>query len=330
MNENPNQVPNQDPNQNNYQAPPPPNTNQAPQPPQHQAPPQHYNQAPPPPQYQAPPQDYNVFGGWLLVWYLILIIGSSINLLASGLAGLIALGVSFIVGPLFGIGSLINIAATIAFAIFAIITAIQMKARNRQFFDNFIMGFLIITVGNILSSLLQIRSAFGVGNFIGTLVGILIGAAIGLGLYIMYLSKSERVKVYFGGRPLESSKYWNWIRLLPNFIISEEVPDPNRMQQMGSQQNQNYGNQQNYQQPPQQGYQQPTQNYGQPPQQPQQNYGQPPQQGYGQPAQNYGQPSPPQVPPPQPQQPPPPPQPQDYQQQPPSQQDNQPPPQDNQ
>ena len=299
MNENPNQSPNQDPNQNNYQAPqPPPNYNQAP--PQQQTPPPQ-NQYPP--QYQAPPQDYNVFGGWLLVWYVLLIVGSILNFLGSGLVGLIAIGTSFIFGPLFGIGSLISIGSTIAFAIFAIMTATQMKARNRQFFDNFIMGFLIITVGNILSSLLQIRTAFGVGNFIGTLIGILIGAAIGLGLYIMYLSKSERVKVYFGGRPLESSRYWGWIRLLPNFIISEEVPDPNRMQQMGSQQNQNYNNQQNYQQPPQQGYQQQPQNYGQ-----QQNYQQQPGQGYGQPQQPQ----------------------QGYSQQPPPQQDNQHPPQDNQ
>jgi predicted amidophosphoribosyltransferase len=41
----------------------------------------------------------------------------------------------------------------------------------------------------------------------------------------MYFSKSVRVNVYFSGRPLHSSQYWPWIKMLPSFIISESMPD---------------------------------------------------------------------------------------------------------
>jgi hypothetical protein len=180
-------------------------------------------------------QDYTVFGGWLLVFYWCAIIGGALTLLIMGLPALIGIVASFMIyGFIYGIGTSVLIASLCVAAIFFVKSAIEMKARKPQFFDTLVLGLLINVGGGIVSSLLTIRSAYGVGSFISSTIGSIIGFAVGACLVIMYYSKSVRVKVYFSGRPVQSSRYWNWIKLLPPFIISETMPDPNQIQQMGN------------------------------------------------------------------------------------------------
>ena len=178
-------------------------------------------------------QQYSSFGGWLMVWYWCLIIGGVLTLLGMALPALIAIFAGF------RISSLVSIASVCVSAVFYIKCATQMKARNPKFFDTFLFGMVINVGGGIVASLLSIRSAVGVGAFLGSTIGSVIGTAIGLCLTIMYFSKSVRVGVYFEGRPLQHSQYWNWIKILPEFIISDTMPDPTKIQQMGRSQQQN-------------------------------------------------------------------------------------------
>ena len=179
-------------------------------------------------------QQYKVFGGWLLVCYWCLIIGGVLTLLTMALPALLVIAVSFLTGFVYAIGKLISIASTCVAAVFYIKSAMEMKARKPQFFDTFLYGAVISLGGGVLSGLLTIRSAYGIGSFIGTTIGSVIGLAIGLCLSVMYFSKSVRVNVYFEGRPLQKSRYWNWIKILPEFIISDAMPDPSKIQQLGS------------------------------------------------------------------------------------------------
>ena len=175
-------------------------------------------------------QDYKVFGGLLLVWYWCLIIGGILALLTMVIPALLSIAVSFLIGIVYLVGILISIITVCISAAFYIKAAIQLKARNLQFFDTYVNGILITFAGAIASSLLTITSIAGIGNFIGSVVGSIFGLAIGLGLSIMYFSKSVRVNTYFGERPVQKSRYWNWIKLLPSFITSETMPDPNNLQ----------------------------------------------------------------------------------------------------
>jgi len=179
-------------------------------------------------------QDYKNFGGWLLVWYWLLIIGGILGIITTawvGLYGLYAsyqlrylyaysslyssrIGIGF--GPAYIIGILVRIATWAIAAVFWIRSARQMKARQPRFFDTFMLGTLIFLGGSIVSSLF-----YGVVSFISSLFLGVIFTAIGLGLVIMYFSKSVRVKVYFSGRPLHKSKWWDRIKKLPEFIIGE-------------------------------------------------------------------------------------------------------------
>ena len=183
---------------------------------------------------QNPQQDYTVFGGWLLAWYWCLIIGGVILLLSMVIPALISIAASFLLGVVYAVGVLVSVVSVCISAVFEIRAAIQLKARNPKFFDTFVLGLLISLGGGIVSNILTITSAYGVGRFVSSTIGSVIGVAIGLCLCIMYFSKSVRVNTYFSGRPLKSSQYWNWIKILPNFIISETMPDPAKMQQMGS------------------------------------------------------------------------------------------------
>ena len=178
--------------------------------------------------------DYTVLGGWLLVWYWGLIVGGILILVSMVLPALLTIAASFLIGVIYALGILVSIASVCASAVFEIQAAIQMKARKPQFYDNILLGTLISVAGGIISNLLKIRSVYGVGSFISSTIGSVFGAAIGLCISIMYFSKSVRVNVYFGSRPLLASKYWNWIKLLPQFIISDAMPDPSKMNQMGS------------------------------------------------------------------------------------------------
>jgi len=179
-------------------------------------------------------QEYTNFGGWLLAWYWCLIVGGIILLLSMVLPALISIAASFLIGIVYAVGALVSIGSVCISAVFEIMAAMQLKARNPKFFDTFLLGMLISLGGGIISNLLMIRSAYGVGSFIGSTIGSVVGVAIGLCLCIMYFSKSVRVNVYFNGRPLQQSKYWNWIKILPSFIISDTMPDPSKIQQMGS------------------------------------------------------------------------------------------------
>ena len=175
-------------------------------------------------------QDYTVFGGWLLVWYWGLIAGGILILLSMLLPALISIAASFLIGILYLVGILISIASVCISAGLNIMAAMQMKAGKPQFFDTILFGMAVSLGGGILSSLLTIRSVYGVSSFIGTTISSVIGTAIGLCLCIMYFSKSVRVNVFFNGRPLHSSRYWNWIKLLPDFIISDTMPGSDKMQ----------------------------------------------------------------------------------------------------
>lgn len=179
-------------------------------------------------------QDYNQFGGWLMVWYWCLIIGNAFTILGMVLPALIGIAGAFLVGIVYLLGSLVSIAATVCAAIMFIQAALQLKARNPKFFDTYLLGLFISVGGSIVSNLLSIRSVGGVGSFIGTLIASVIGLAIGLVLSIMYFSKSKRVAVYFNGRPLQQSKYWGWINLLPGTITSDAMPDPSQFQQQAN------------------------------------------------------------------------------------------------
>ena len=173
-------------------------------------------------------QDYTRFGGWLLVWYWGLIVGGALVLLSMVLPALLSIVASFFVGIIYAVGVLISIVSICASAVFYIMAALQLKGRNSQFFDTFLFGMLISLGGSIISSLLMIRSVSGVGRFIFSTIGSVIGVALSLCLCIMYFSKSVRVNTFFGGRPLQSSRVWDWIKILPDFIISDTMPSPHR------------------------------------------------------------------------------------------------------
>ena len=179
-------------------------------------------------------QDYTAFGGWLLVFFWCSIIGGALTFLTMALPALIGIALSFLAGPIYGVGVLVSICSICIAAVFFIKSAMEMKARKQQFFDTLVLGLLINVCGGILSSLFTSMSVFGIGRFITSTISSIIGFAIGVCLYIMYFSKSVRVKVYFNSRPTQSSRYWNWIKLLPGFIIDETMPDPSKMQNMGS------------------------------------------------------------------------------------------------
>ena len=181
-------------------------------------------------------QDYTIFGGWLLVWYWCLIIGGVLTLLSMVLPALISISASFLIGFVYSAGVLVSIASVCISAVFNIRAAIQLKARKPQFFDVFLLGMLISLGGGIVSKFLKVRSIAGLGNFISSSVVNIIEVAIGLCVCIMYFSKSVRVNTYFGYRPLRDSRYRDWIKLLPEFIISDTAFDPSKIQQMGSRQ----------------------------------------------------------------------------------------------
>jgi len=179
-------------------------------------------------------QDYSVLGGWLLVWYWCLIVGGVLTLLSMALPALISIASSFLVGIIYAVGRLVSIASACISAVLNIKAASQLKERSSQFFDTFVLGTLVSVGGGIIASFLSIRRISGIGSFISSTIGSLVAAAIGLCLCIMYFSKSVRVNTYFSGRPLQSSQYWNWIKILPDFIISDAMPDPSQIQQLGS------------------------------------------------------------------------------------------------
>lgn len=178
-------------------------------------------------------QKYLNLGGVLLAWYWCLIVGGVLTLIGI-VPALISIVASFVVGVVYAIGALVIIVSVCVSAVFNIKAAQQLKARNPQFFDTFLVGMFISVGGGIVSNLLQIRGVYGISGFITATISSIIGATISLGICIMYFSKSVRVKTYFGGCPLHNSQYWNWIKLLPDFIISDVMPDPSKMQQMGS------------------------------------------------------------------------------------------------
>jgi len=178
-------------------------------------------------------RDYKTFGGWLLVFYWCAIIGGILWVVTS-LAGLLAVistrtayaGVYSILGRYgyggytsrYFISALVNIASAGIASLLFIRSVIQMKARDSRFFDTLTLGMLISCGGSVVASLLS----SGVTGFISSIIFTAIGFAIGMALTIMYFQRSVRVKVYFGGRPLHDSKYWDKIARLPDFIISEK------------------------------------------------------------------------------------------------------------
>ena len=165
--------------------------------------------------------DYQIFGGWLMVFYWCSIIGGIIVLLSMAVPALISIAASLLIGVIYAAGILVSVLASCVSALCNIMAAVKMKARNPQFFDTFVLGMIVSLVGSVLSGLLKISGPFGFGSFIGGVIGSVIGIAIGLCLCVMYFSKSVRVNVYFGGRPLRKSRYWDLIKGLPAFIISE-------------------------------------------------------------------------------------------------------------
>ena len=179
-------------------------------------------------------QDYTKLGGWLLALYWCLIAGGILMLLSMVLPALLSIAASFVVGIVFAIGTLVSVVAVCISAALSIKAATQLKARNTQFFDTLLLGTFVSVGGSIASSLLMIRSAYGIGRFIGSTISSIIGMAIGLCICIMYFSKSVRVKTYFNCWPVHNSQYWNWIKILPEFIISDIMPDPSKIPQMGT------------------------------------------------------------------------------------------------
>ena len=133
---------------------------------------------------------------------------------------LISIAASFLIGIVYAVGILVSIVSICLSALLDIKAAMQMKARNSQFFDTLLLGMLISLGGGIISKLLTIRSFAGVGGFISSTIGSVFAVAISLCLCIMYFSKSVRVSVYFESRPLQNSQFWSLIKLLPDFIIS--------------------------------------------------------------------------------------------------------------
>ena len=175
-----------------------------------------------------PNQDYTILGGWLLVWYWCLMVGAILILVSMALPALFSISASNYFGK-FVAGMLVSIAAACVYAVFNIKAAMELKARKPQFFDTIVLGMLILLGGGIISKFIMLRSAFGVTGLIGSTLLNVIGMAIGLGLCIMYLSKSARVNTYFGERPLKTSQHWHWIRMLPDFIISDAAFDPSKL-----------------------------------------------------------------------------------------------------
>jgi hypothetical protein len=172
--------------------------------------------------------EYKRLGGILLAFYWCSIIGGGLYLLVMALPALIGITLSFLLGPLYGFGIIVRIGATLVSVIFLIRSAMQLKARNPQCFDTFIQSFIILLCGEVLSDLLTIRGAYGIGGFISSTIFNLIFFALAVCINIMYYSKSVRVKVYFDCRPVHISRYWNWIKLLPEFITSDSMPDPSK------------------------------------------------------------------------------------------------------
>jgi hypothetical protein len=173
--------------------------------------------------------EYKKLGGILLAFYWCSIIGGGLYLLVMALPALIGISVSFLLGFLYGVGVIVSFGAALLSVVFLIRSAIQLKARNPQCFDTFIQSFLILFCGEILSDLLKIRGVYGVGSFISSTIFSIIFFTIAMCINIMYYSKSVRVKVYFDCRPVHLSRYWNWIKLLPEFVTSDSMPDPSKL-----------------------------------------------------------------------------------------------------
>ena len=121
-------------------------------------------------------------------------------------------------GILYIFAVLVEAAAFIGSGVLAMMSAKQLKEVNPQFFDTYVLGMLLLAACNIVASLFLTLSLWGTGNLISTIIWQAVSIIIGFCLAVMYFSKSERVRVYFGERPLPKSKFWSTIQQLPTFL----------------------------------------------------------------------------------------------------------------
>ena len=165
--------------------------------------------------------EYGKLEGFLLVIYWCCIVGGAL-LIASAWFGLIgALGMLFSF-DIFGMLSVLaNTAASVIGGLLFILAADKLKKVSFDFYDTYLTGQIILTAASIASEVFSILSFWLTSHLLRTTFTQILSLALGVCLSVMYLSKSERVKAYFGERPLPHSKYWAYLQQLPPFITSE-------------------------------------------------------------------------------------------------------------
>ncbi len=162
--------------------------------------------------------EYGRLDGFLSVIYWLSIVGGGLLILIGALAVLGAVPFLLVGGIMYVVGILVDAAALIGGGVLYFMAAKQLKEVNPQFFDTYVLTMLLIAGGSVLSSVFLTLSWWGTGNLISTIIWQAISLVVSFCLSVMYLSKSERVRVFFGDRPLPQSKYWSIIQQLPTFL----------------------------------------------------------------------------------------------------------------
>ena len=170
--------------------------------------------------------EYGKLEGALLFIYWCCIGGGALLIVCAGLSLIPALGTLFLTFSIFGVLSIL--AYTVAFGVgglLFILAGNKLKKGSFDFYDTYLTGQIILVIGSIASEIFAIFSYVMDSSLITTTFSQILSLVICVCISVMYLSKSERVKAYFGERPLPHSKYWGYIQQLPPALTSEAPID---------------------------------------------------------------------------------------------------------
>lgn len=162
--------------------------------------------------------EYGKLDGFLSVIYWLSLIGGGLMILTGLISTLRVLPYLLVGGVFYIFAVLAEVAAFVGSGVLYLMSAKQLKEVNPQFFDTYVVGVLLMAACTIVSSIFLTISWWGTGNLISTIIWQVISLVVSFSLAVMYLSKSERVRVYFGERPLPKSKFWSTIQQLPTFL----------------------------------------------------------------------------------------------------------------
>lgn len=148
-------------------------------------------------------KDYTKLGGWLLVFAVVQILGLITNLYAvvSNMDTYTNLGLlPASIAP----ALTIQLIAIIAIIVLTIVMLIMLFTKKRAFkMVFFIRSILDLAASGVIFALLS-SSGMLLPQGTASQVGAIVGAAFALIIWGLYLTKSERVKVYVGDVPAEA------------------------------------------------------------------------------------------------------------------------------